>query len=327
MTARVYPVDAVAGAPLYAGRDLRQGTVSPFAAQGSTARPMGSLSGVRPGTLPSIVTATATTWTVNPFLGLIDAEAAAIAGAYSYSFDQVVTGGVNAAGASARTDRLDVQVDDPAEGDGSSVPAIRVLYSPGTPALAPAPARSHPLATIAVPASGGGAPTVSWTATYYAAPGGFVPFNTFAGLQLWTTAGQWQHATVRNDPTPTNNGDYIFDGTNWRLIWSDTGWITYAGAFTNGFTGRPGVLPQYRKIGNITYLSGQLYNATAPTANPVAINLPAGFRPLNTLILATVVSIAGQVQILTTGDLSIAANAARTSGIGYPLDGISFPSS
>ena len=214
MAARIWPVDAVSSAPMATGRYLRQTTVSPFVAQSTSVRPLGGLSGVRPGTPTSIVTATSTLWTVTPFLGLIDGEALAIAGTYEYAFDTNQTGSVVAAGGSARTDRLDVQVSDPAESDGSAVPSIQIIYTQGTPALAAAPPRSHPLAQINVPASSGGSPTVTWSATYYAAPGGYVPFNTYGGLQLWTTAMLGQHATVIND-VPANNGDYIFTGSTW----------------------------------------------------------------------------------------------------------------
>lgn len=218
MTARVWPVDAVTGAPSYAGRALRQLSVSPGVAQATGSRPLGGLSGVRPGTPITIATATSTVWTVTPFLGMIDGEASAIAGVYSYAFDANKTGSVTAAAGSARVDRLDVQVSDPAESDGSSVPGVDIIRTDGTPGSgvpAAAPARSHPLALINVPASGGGSPTVTWNATYYCAPGGFVPFNTLTGLNAWTTASLNQHASVVNDSTTQQNGDYTWSGAAW----------------------------------------------------------------------------------------------------------------
>lgn len=218
MSARVWPVDAVSGSPSYTGRALRQTAVSPMVAQATGTRPLGGLSGVRPGTPTTIATATSTTWTVTPFLGMLDGEAAAIAGVYSYSFDTNQTGSVTAAAGSARIDRLDVQVDDPAESDGSSVPAVRVVRTDGTAGSgvpAAAPSRSHPLALINVPASGGGSPTVTWNATYYAAPGGSVPFNTLTGLKAWTTSAPYQLASVINDTTAANNGTYYRAASSW----------------------------------------------------------------------------------------------------------------
>lgn len=218
MAARVWPVDAVGGSPSYTGRSLRQTGVSPFVALGSTSRPLGGASGVRPGTPTNTVTTTSTTWTVTPFLGVIDGEAAAIAGTYAYSFDSNQTGSVTAAAGSARVDRLDVQISDPAESDGSSTPGIAVVYTAGTPGsgvAAAAPARSHPLVLINVPASGGGSPTVTWAASYYAAPGGIMPVPTLALLNAWTTAGAGQYAEVFADSTTANNGLYRFNGTSW----------------------------------------------------------------------------------------------------------------
>lgn len=220
MAARVWPVDAVGGSPSNTGRSLRQGAVSTSAGQGSTSRPLGGLSGVRPGTPVNIATATSTTWTVTPFLGLLDGAAAATAGVYAYSFDTNQTGSVTAAAASTRIDRLDVQVVDPAEGGVAGAnPLIQIVRTDGVAGSgvpAAAPAQSHPLALINVPTSG--SPTVTWNATYYCAPGGFVPFNTLAGLQAWTTAGAYQHATVINDTTTGYNGDYVWSGSVWMPL-------------------------------------------------------------------------------------------------------------
>lgn len=266
MAARVWPVDAVTGAPSYTGRALRQTTVSSSSAQGSTARPLGGLSGVRPGTPTNIATATSTTWTVTPFLGLLDGEAAAIAGAYAYSFDTNQTGSVTAAAVSARIDRLDVQVDDPAESDGTSVPTIRVQYTAGVAGSgvpAAAPSRTHPLALINVPASGGGSPTVSWTATYYCAPGGFLPFNTLAGLTAWTTAGTGQWVEVQNDSTATNNGLYRWSGSAWVAS------STIDARKTAARSSTPAI--RATTLSAVTTSAGGDLSVTFPTAFPNAI--------------------------------------------------------
>jgi hypothetical protein len=256
MAARVWPVDAVTGAPSYTGRALRQTSVSPFVAMGSTSRPLGGVSGVRPGTPASIVSATSTTWTVTPFPGVIDGEAAAIAGTYAYSFDTNQTGSVTAAAGSARIDRLDVQVSDPAESDGTSTPGIAIVYTAGTPGsgVAPAaPSRTHPLAQINVPASGGGSPTVTWTASYFAAPGGFVEFTTLTALNLWTPADPGQHATVIADPTTLNNGDYRWTGSAWVFSGYRSAPLTLA----TGWSGGTGVnLPRIEQNGSIVTIDG-----------------------------------------------------------------------
>jgi hypothetical protein len=216
MAGTIWPVDAVTGAPSYTGRMLRE-TLSVLAAGATAARPFGGVSGVRPGTSTTIATATSTTWTVTPFAGLIDGEASNLAGVYAYAFPANQTGSVTAAGGSARVDRLDVQVSDPAEGDGTSVPTITIVYTVGTGGTGvpnAAPARSHPLVYINVPASGGGSPTVSWVAPYVAAAGGTVASATKA---LLPTAGSYpnQRSTVFADPTVGNNGDYLWSGTAW----------------------------------------------------------------------------------------------------------------
>jgi hypothetical protein len=164
MTITVYPADAVAGAPSYTGRELRQ-AMSALAAGATAARPLGGLSGVRPGS-GVVGSATSTTWTVKPHAGQLDLQAAAEASVYHYAIDADTTGSVTAADASnPRVDIVYLTLNDPAEGDGSSAPAVIPGYLAGTPAATPAapaaPARSMVLFTIAVPKAGGGSPTVS----------------------------------------------------------------------------------------------------------------------------------------------------------------------
>lgn len=232
MGAVVFPVNAVAGAPSYTGRMLRQSSVSPLAAMGSTARPLGARSGVRPGTPTNICSVTATTWTVTPFAGLIDGAVAAIAGAYGYAFDSNQTGAVAAAGGSARTDRLDVQVIDPAEGGVAGAnPLIQVVYTAGTPGLAAAPPQSHPLARLNVPASGGGSPTVTWVASYSAAAGAIIPFPTKALMDA-VVLPVGTYADVFADSTTVNNALYRSTGTVWVRV-SPMSWRNRKGVGTN----------------------------------------------------------------------------------------------
>ena len=178
MTNTVWPVNAVTGAPSYSGKMLRQ-TMAAAYAGATAARPLGARSGVRPGTPTSTVTATSTVWTVNPHAGILDLQTSAAAGPYAYAIDAAVTGAVTAANATnPRKDIVYVKLDDPAEGDGSSVPAVTPLYLAGTAAAVPVapatPARSMVLGVVNVPVSGGGSPTVQWTAPYLASAGGTV---------------------------------------------------------------------------------------------------------------------------------------------------------
>jgi hypothetical protein len=176
---------------------------------------------------------------------VIDGEAAAIAGAYSYSFDTNQTGSVTAAAGSARIDRLDVQVSDPAESDGTSTPGIAIVYTAGTAGsgLAPlAPARTHPLALINVPASGGGSPSVTWMASYFAAAGGAVPFPTYNSganpLTGWTTASYGQAALVVGDSTAAYNRLWYFNGTSWtHSLNTSTPFAMAAGSGSNTSSG------------------------------------------------------------------------------------------
>lgn len=251
MVARLGWADAVAGAPSYVGRALRQ-LMSPLVAGATATRPLGAISGVRPGTPSSTVAATSTTWTVTAFAGVIDLEAAAIAGPYPFSFDANVTGAVTAANASyARIDILYVRVSDPAEGDGSSVPLIEVLYLAGTAAAVPAapavPARSFVIANINVPVSGGGSPTVTWNAPYAVAAGAPIPVRSQADRDAKFPTPYDGLAVYRLDTHMAET----YNGTAW------SGWITYTATttgFTVGTTGSPVAETMWRYEGNLVRL-------------------------------------------------------------------------
>lgn len=196
-----FPLDAVSGAPQYTGEMLRQ-ALSVLAGPAPSTRPVGSISGVRPGTLPSTVTASSTTWTVLPHSGILDVETAATAGPYLYAVGANVTGSVTAANATnPRVDIVYVQLSDPAEGDGTSVPQVSVLYLAGTAAATPSapatPARSMVLAQINVPKSGGGSPSVTWVAPVgRAAPARLVTRSTTIAVldSTWTIVGGYTAA-------------------------------------------------------------------------------------------------------------------------------------
>lgn len=179
MTSTVYawPQDSIDGVqPSYVGRSLRLASVAPPMGGAYAARPLGVHSGVRPGTPSSTVAVTSTAWTVHPCAGVIDPHLSSSAGAYGWALDSDVSGVLDAAHATyTRWDGLWVQIDDPAEGDGTDAPAARVVYVAGTAAASPAmpatPDRSLLLARIVVPAAGAGTPSAVWLAPVLAAAG------------------------------------------------------------------------------------------------------------------------------------------------------------
>ena len=253
MVDHVYPVAAVAGAPSYDGRALRQTSVAPFVAGATAARPLGARSGVRPGTSTSTVTVTSTTWTVGPHAGVIDAEAAAEAGPYTYSFDASKTGAMTAADATnPRIDLLSVQISDPAESDGSSTPSAAVVYTVGTAAASPAvpaaPARSMALAQIPVPKSGTGSPSVIWVAPYAVSAGGPIPVRSQAERDAIT----WGSA---ENPVYVDRLDLgILQRSVASGAWSGASvgpWVTYTPTLTNLALGTGSMSCQWRYEGDL----------------------------------------------------------------------------
>lgn len=199
-----YPADysATYSGPLYTAQQGR--TMFAAAMAGATAaRPLGGISGVRPGTPLTIATATSTTWTVTPFGGYIDLATSASNGGYFFSFLTNSTGTVTAAAGSARVDLLYVQLADVNTGDGTTVaPRVILDYQVGVagagiPALT-AP-RAFVIAQINVPASGGGSPTVTWVSSYTVAAGAPLYFLDRPSLLLVSGGYTGQLAVTRSD--------------------------------------------------------------------------------------------------------------------------------
>lgn len=220
MARRVGPADAVSGSPSYSGRAARQ-LDGVLVQNDSTTRPLGGRTGVSPGTPSSILGVSSSTWTVNPFGGVLDLEASAIAGPYKFAFDTQQSGSVNVANATnQRVDSLSVQLSDPAEGDATSAPDVNIIYTAGTPGAAGGnrgsaggppnvPARSMELAQIIVPAAGGGSPAILMMAPFTAAAGGVVVARSTSEYPVNPYDGQMAY---------NRNTDrlYAYDGVHWQ---------------------------------------------------------------------------------------------------------------
>lgn len=285
MTISAWPLDAVNGAPTYSGRVLRQTANAPSFAGASAARPLGAMSGVRPGTSPSSVTATSTTWTCAPLAGVIDGESAAEAGPYTFASDANVSGSITAANASnPRTDIVYVQVSDPAESDGSAAPGVTIAYlagAAGPNATVPStPARSFVLARINVPKSGGGSPSVTWVAPAAVAAGGIVPAVTsFQLTALTPVAGTYVDLTTTTDPVAQPAGLYRGNGTAWVPVTADSGWLPVPQQST-GYNANTGTPPAVAKMGRDVRGRGQMNRGTSTvTDGDRLMTLPVGWRP------------------------------------------------
>jgi hypothetical protein len=181
---------------------------------------LGSRSGVRPGD-PGLTVSLAGS-TINVSAG-VAAIAYAGQGVYRCAFPSSVSpGSVTAAHATlARIDLVYLRVWDNAV-DASGLNKADIVYLAGTASaspVAPTPAGTQvymPLATISVPASGGGSPSVSTAVRpYTVAPGGILPSSTAPGSPY--------------------TGQYYDDGTN-LLRWNGSSWDTYQkvpGAWTS----------------------------------------------------------------------------------------------
>jgi hypothetical protein len=295
----------------YNGRQARQLNGVGFAGA-TAARPLGAFTGVRPGTTPTTVTATPTTWTCAPFAGLADLMTANESGPYPFSFDAIASGTMTPSNASnPRIDIVYVTITDPE--NGSTTPTVTRGYLAGVantiPAAPAAPAQSFAIAQILVPKTGAGSPSVTWVAPYAVAAGAPAQFNTLAQLSAWTTANPWQHATVINDSVPTNNGDYVFNPATSQ--WDFTGIIEAILTPATGWTAGTGTnVPRIKRQGKQVTLYGSLAWAGGG-AYSALFTAPSAFLPTNLAVQRQI----GLCAQLTGAGLIAFLAVLNTSGI------------
>lgn len=194
---------------------------------------LGSRSGVRPGSPDMTTTLAGSTINVSPGVAMVFYSAQ---GVYRVALGSTTSPGTLTA-AHATLDRIDLvylRVWDNAV-DASGLNQGDVVYLAGTPSstpVAPTPAGTQiymPLATITVPHSGGGSPSVSTAVRpYTTAPG---------GILTSTTA-----------PSSPYTGQYYDNGTN-LLRYNGSTWDTYQKVITTGWT-TPSLATGYSHDGN-----------------------------------------------------------------------------
>lgn len=200
MPVDVWAIDSLA----FSGRELRLIEAASTMADGTA---LGSRSGVRPGDPGMTVALSGSTINVSPGVVTVGYPAQ---GVYRAAFGSTTSPGtLNAAHATLpRTDLVYVRVWDNSV-DGGGLNTADIVYLPGTASAtptAPVPAGTQiymPLATIAVPASGSGSPSVnSSVRPVTVAPGGILPDAAAPGLY----AGQYR-----------DNGSGLerYDGAAW----------------------------------------------------------------------------------------------------------------
>ncbi|MCL2089838.1 MAG: hypothetical protein FWH11_01200 [Micrococcales bacterium] len=150
--------------PEYTARDARQ-LVTATSVPALPSRPLGTRSGVRPGT-GTVVWVAGGTVSVGTHSGVVDAGLASATGPYSYAVTAPVAWTLDAPHATyPRVDLVGVRIDDDDEADGTGQRRAVVAYLPGDPSVSPAvpttPDRWMVLARVSVPASGTGNPAVT----------------------------------------------------------------------------------------------------------------------------------------------------------------------
>jgi len=190
----------------YSGQNLRDALRAFVMSTGAT---FGARSGVRPGDPGLAVSLAGSTINVSPGTGIFTQH-----GVYIGVLTSTWSGTLNAAHATLdRIDLVYLRIWD-TDFDATGLRKTDVVYLAGTASstpVAPTPGGTEiylPLATITVPHSGGGSPSVSTAVLpYTVAPGGILPLQSSA-------------------PSSPYVGQYYDDNTNLRR-WNGSSWDTF----------------------------------------------------------------------------------------------------
>ncbi|MCX5601632.1 hypothetical protein OOK29_26120 [Streptomyces phaeochromogenes] len=263
----------------YSGQNFRDAMRPLTMATGST---FGARAGVRPGD-PGLTTSLAgSTINVSPGTALVSGQ-----GIYVGVLTSTWSGPLTAAHATLpRIDLVYLRIWD-TDFDASGLRKTDVVYLAGTASstpVAPTPAGTQiymPLATISVPASGGGSPTVSLAVRpYTVAPGGILPLQSSAPSTPYV--GQYY-----DDQTNLRR----YNGSSWDTLQKveSVGWttVTLAAGYTQGDTTTNGNLNgpiRYRKFTErgtdyMEWDGGGQRTSGTQVSNILNAALAASFRP------------------------------------------------
>jgi hypothetical protein len=207
MTGVAWPINASAGAPSYSARNFRNAFASLEMWDGV---PLGGRQGVRAmgGTAANIVTLSGSTITIGLHAALVSPTWATVTGSYQVALTVAETKTLTPA--DATNPRKDIVIGRVYDNDefASGFRKYEADYIAGTAGPSPSepavPTGAIRLATIDVPASGGGSPVVTTNYQFTAAAGGVLPVRTTA---------------ERDAIVNPHEGQMV-----WRL---DKGWIDY----------------------------------------------------------------------------------------------------
>lgn len=262
------------GTPEYDAEDLRLLDSVDLLSDGSA---LGSRVGVRPSSVEGLEpSVSGGTYTVSPGLAVISKDVDGALGAYRVALSQAVVEPVPAADSvNARKDVIYLRVFD-TDVDGLGLREGQVVYEAGTPSVTPVeptvPADALFLASVDVPAAGGGNPTLVDRRVYTVASGGVLPTGVYP-------------------PDPyVGQTVYRTDTDSLEVFTSSGGWQEYAPLVKEslepgqgGFSLAPNIIlagegvELYRR-GNMAHLSIYVRNNTGAAAKELAA-IPAGWRP------------------------------------------------
>lgn len=242
-------INADAGAPAYSANDMRQAMALALAYDG---RLLGARQGVRPGGDQLLTSLSVATITVKAGVCCIDPGLSTPQGPYWVAIPADETHTLQAADATnPRKDITIARVHDHDE-DASGLRLARTEYLVGVPAASPVepavPVGAIRLATIDVPASGGGSAAITDRRPYTVATGGILPVRAASDIAAGV-AGRYRD---RLDTAMLERDS----GAAWVTVADPavfTAWMSYIPAWTasvsNPAIGNGTIVGKYKLVG------------------------------------------------------------------------------
>jgi hypothetical protein len=260
-------INSSGGSPEYDAADLRLLDTVETLSDGSA---LGARAGVRPSSVEGLEpSVSGGTYTVSPGLAVISKDVDGALGAYRVALSAAVVELVPAADSvNARKDVIYLRVFD-TDVDGLGLREGQVVYDEGTPSPTPVepsvPADALFLASVDVPAAGGGNPTLQDRRVYTVASGGVLPTGVYPPAPY---VGQ----TVYRTDTDTLE---VFTSSGWVVVAEDT-------LSTSALGTDPAFALNAGTANNRTGWTQIRIDATANGAyngGNVIATIPVGFRP------------------------------------------------
>jgi hypothetical protein len=111
----------------------------------------------------------------------------------------------------------------------------------------------------------------------------YTTYATLAALSAVPGTVVGQHASVNNDTTATNNGDYAWTGSAWIPVGNGAFTVMGAPTWGTGYSFGPSTTNWIRKQGTRVTIQAEIQKSSAMSGGDTILTFAAGFRPAESI--------------------------------------------